>query len=94
VPEEFALAATSEVVLAHVLTGDPEVDELARAGLLGLSNTLWQRTAVEPAAPMGVDIEADELAFFPSFTGPSPPTWRSPRARPTRSSTATSPGAA
>lgn len=70
VPEEFALAATSEVVLAHVLTGDPEVDELAEAGLLGLSNTLWNRTAVEPAAPMGVDLETDEIAFFPLLYWP------------------------
>jgi hypothetical protein len=58
------------VVLAHVLTGDERVDEVAAAGLLGLSNTLWNRTAVEPAAPMGVDIESDEIAFFPLLYWP------------------------
>ena len=68
--EEFALAATEQVALAHVLTGDPEVDELAQAGLLGLSNTLWSRTAVEPSAPMGVDLETDEIAFFPLLYWP------------------------
>jgi hypothetical protein len=68
--DAFALEATEQVVLAHVLTGDPEVDELAAAGLLGLSNTLWSRTAVEPAAPMGVDLETDELAFFPLLYWP------------------------
>jgi hypothetical protein len=68
--ENFALAATEQVVLAHVLTGDAEVDDVAEAGLLGLSNTLWRRTAVEPAQPMGVDIETDEVSFFPFLYWP------------------------
>jgi hypothetical protein len=71
--EAFALAATSEVVLAHVLSGDPEVDRIAQAGLRGLSQTLWQRTAIEPAAPMGVDVETDELSFFPLLYWPLTP---------------------
>jgi Domain of unknown function (DUF4159)/Aerotolerance regulator N-terminal len=68
--DAFALEATSSVVLAHVLTGDAQVDEMARAGLLGLSDKLWQRTSIEPMMPMGVDIEADELAFFPFLYWP------------------------
>ena len=69
-PEDFAIQATSEVVLAHVLTGDPQVDEVTAAGLLGLSQTLFRRTSIEPAAPMGVNIETDELAFFPFLYWP------------------------
>ncbi len=68
--DDFAIQATSSVVLAHVLTGDPKVDEMAQAGLLGLSDKLWQRTSIEPAMPMGVDIEKDELAFFPFLYWP------------------------
>ncbi len=68
--DAFALEATGSVVLAHVLTGDPQIDDMARAGLLGLSDKLWQRTSVEPMMPMGVDIEADELAFFPFLYWP------------------------
>ncbi|EYD77318.1 membrane protein, putative [Rubellimicrobium mesophilum DSM 19309] len=68
--DAFALAATEQVVLAHVVTGDREVDDLAEAGLLGLSNVLWARTAVEPAQPKGVDIETDELSFFPFLYWP------------------------
>ncbi len=68
--DAFALAATENVVLAHVLTGDAQVDQIAQAGLLGLSQTLFQRTSIEPAAPMGVDIETDELAFFPFLYWP------------------------
>jgi Domain of unknown function (DUF4159)/Aerotolerance regulator N-terminal len=68
--DAFALEATGSVVLAHVLTGDPMVDDMARAGLLGLSDKLWQRTSIEPMMPMGVDIEKDELAFFPFLYWP------------------------
>jgi hypothetical protein len=68
--ESFALEATTEVVLAHVLTGDAQVDEVARAGLRGLSETLYRRTSIEPAEPIGVNLETDELAFFPFLYWP------------------------
>lgn len=68
-----AIAATSEVVLAHVLTGDPEVDDLAHAGLQGLGQVLNFRTSVEPAEPMAVNLETEELAFFPFLYWPIAP---------------------
>ncbi|MBN8631695.1 MAG: DUF4159 domain-containing protein [Rhodobacterales bacterium] len=68
--DDFALEATTAVVLGYVLTGDPQIDEMSRAGLLGLSDKLWQRTSVEPMMPMDVDIEKDELAFFPFLYWP------------------------
>ena len=71
--ESFAVRAASEVTLAHVLTGNEEVDEVARAGLRGLSDTLYFRTSVEPALPTGVDIERDALAFFPILYWPVTP---------------------
>ncbi|MCE5973475.1 DUF4159 domain-containing protein [Sinirhodobacter sp. WL0062] len=61
---ERAIAAASNVVLAHMPTGDPEVDRIALAGLQGLSDTLFARTAVEPSEPMTLDIERDDLALF------------------------------
>ncbi|WOI57101.1 DUF4159 domain-containing protein [Palleronia sp. LCG004] len=67
---EFAIKATSEVVLAHVLTGNAEIDGIAEAGLEGLSRTLFARTSIEPADPMGVNLETDELAFFPFLYWP------------------------
>ena len=70
---DFAIAATSELVLAHVLTGNTQVDDIAQAGLLGLSDTLYFRTSVEPTAPMGIDLEHDELAFFPLLYWPITP---------------------
>ncbi len=71
--DPFAIAATSDVVLAHVLTGDDRLDQLAQAGLRGLSDTLFFRTSVEPADPMGVDLETDELSFYPMLYWPITP---------------------
>jgi hypothetical protein len=68
-----AIAATREVTLAHVLTGNARVDEVAAAGLRGLSRVLFQRTSVEPAEPMAVDLERDELAFYPLLYWPVTP---------------------
>ncbi len=71
--DEFALAATTEVSLAHVITGDARVDEIAEAGLQGLSDTLFFRTSIEPAPPTAVNLETDELAFFPILYWPVTP---------------------
>ncbi len=68
--DAFALAATTELVLAHVLTGDPETDRLAEAGMRGLSQRLYERTSVEPGEPIGVDLETDDIAFFPFLYWP------------------------
>ncbi|KIN74639.1 N-terminal double-transmembrane domain protein [Sulfitobacter guttiformis KCTC 32187] len=68
--DEFALAAVSELTLGHIITGDARVDEIALAGLTGLSDTLFFRTSVEPSAPMRVNLETDELAFFPILYWP------------------------
>lgn len=68
--DDFALNATSQTVLAYVLTGNAETDAVSQAGLRGLSQTLFARTSVEPAEPIGVDLESDELAFFPLLYWP------------------------
>lgn len=65
-----AVEATRGVVLAHILTGDDRVDDIADAGLRGLGDQLWRRTSIEPEAPMGVDLERDELAFYPFLYWP------------------------
>ena len=68
--DALAILATSEITLAYVITGDARIDEISHAGLQGLSYTLWQRTSVEPADPIGIDLEASELAFFPVIYWP------------------------
>lgn len=68
--DDRAIIATSEVVLAHVLTGDPRLDDMARDGLRGLGRVLSFRTSVEPAEPIGVNLETDDLAFYPVLYWP------------------------
>ncbi len=78
--DAFAIRATKDVVLAHVITGDDRLDEIAEAGLRGLSLALFQRTAVEPADPIAVNLETDELAFFPILYWPVTPDQPTPSA--------------
>ncbi len=68
--DELALQATLDTRLAYVRTGDPRVDQASEAGLAGLSHILAARTSVEPAPPLGIDIETAELAFFPLLYWP------------------------
>jgi len=70
VSDKQAMDATFDTHLAYIVTGDSRVDEVSRAGLIGLSRTLRMRTSVEPKAPIGVDVERDELSFFPLIYWP------------------------
>jgi len=56
--------------LAYVITGDAQVDATSKAGLLGLTQILASRTALEPGEPAGVDLARDELAFYPLLYRP------------------------
>ena len=68
--DDFALQALQKTRLAFVVTGDLETDNMSRAGLVGLSEVLHLRTAIEPGPPMGVNVEADDLALFPLLYWP------------------------
>jgi hypothetical protein len=69
-PDDFALKASLKTRLAYVVTGDAEIDRTSEEGLSGLSKVLRARTALEPAEPMGVDLDKDELSFFPILYWP------------------------
>ncbi|HEX6442128.1 MAG TPA: DUF4159 domain-containing protein, partial [Stellaceae bacterium] len=66
----FVVKATSELRLAYIQTGNSEVDAISRAGMVGLTSTLNRRTAVETAEPLSVNIESDDLIFFPLLYWP------------------------
>ena len=68
--DRFAIEATSAVHLAYVETDDPQVNRVAEAGLRGLGLRLRERTSVEPGAPMALNLETDELTFFPFLYWP------------------------
>ncbi len=63
--ENFDIKYASAFYLAYIKTGDTELDSLTRQGLESLSNTLTQRTSVEPRGVVGLNPEKDNLNFFP-----------------------------
>jgi hypothetical protein len=72
----LAVKATSKVHFAYVITGDAATDDTSRRGLIGLGKFLTQKTAVEPGEPFAVNIETDEIAFFPMIYWPVLPNAR------------------
>jgi hypothetical protein len=68
--DEFALRASLETRLGYVLTGNSTVDQVSLAGLTGLSTVLLERTALEPGGPIGLNIDSDDIVFFPLIYWP------------------------
>jgi hypothetical protein len=71
--DQFAMQAALDTRLAFVLTGDQQVDDISMAGLSGLTDFLAQRSSVEAESPMAIDIERDEIVFFPLIYWPVMP---------------------
>jgi hypothetical protein len=67
-----AIQATGKVTFAYVLSGDAATDAVSRQGLSGLGKFLIARTAVEPGEPIAVNIQSDEIAFYPMLYWPVP----------------------
>lgn len=65
--------AALDTRLAYVITGLPDLDEMSKEGLTGLGNALKARTSYEPQEPMGVDLDHDDLAFYPLLYWPMDP---------------------
>ena len=68
--EDFAKANALETRLAYVITGDPEIDKVSEEGLKGLGSVLRDRTSVNTGDPQGINIERDEIVFFPLLYWP------------------------
>lgn len=76
--DRFAIEASGSTRIAYVVTGSNDIDSVTHAGLVGLTNALNRRTAVEAGEPMGIDLESDELAFFALIYWPITPDQASP----------------
>jgi hypothetical protein len=76
--DDALIAAANATRLAYVKTGLSDVDSIALSGLKGLSQALRERTAIEPADPVGVDIAKDELTFYPMLYWPIDPKMEKP----------------
>ncbi len=68
-----AMKAALDTRLAYVKTGLADVDDTSEAGLTGLGLVLRARTSYEPKEPIGVDLEHDDLSFFPLLYWPMDP---------------------
>lgn len=62
-PQDIALA--SEPYLAYIMTGDGTRDSMAQAGLEALAQTLTNRTSIEPAGVIAINIENDDISLLP-----------------------------
>lgn len=71
--DDFALKAALQTRFAYVLTGDAEIDRISEEGLKGLNTILLDRTSVDPGEPAAVNIERDEIVFFPLLYWPVRP---------------------
>jgi hypothetical protein len=76
--DEFALRNTLQTRLAYVETGDAQVDQTSRQGLVGLGNVLVERTSVEPGEPVAINLDRDEIVFFPLIYWPILPDAQAP----------------
>ncbi len=71
--DAFDLKAALDTRLAYVVTGVSDVDAMSKAGLVGLGTALSERTSYTPLEPVGVNIEKDDLSFFPLLYWPMDP---------------------
>jgi hypothetical protein len=71
--EPSDMKAALDTRLAYVVTGLSDVDEISRAGLNGLGLALKARTSYEPQDPVGVNLDRDDLSFFPLLYWPIDP---------------------
>ncbi|MBN9237559.1 MULTISPECIES: DUF4159 domain-containing protein [Phyllobacteriaceae] len=68
--DQQAIDAATVTRIAYVLTGNSSIDAVSRAGMGGLTRFLREKTALEPGDPTGVNIESDDLAFYPLIYWP------------------------
>ncbi len=68
--DRLAMEAVSQTRFAYVRTGDNKIDATSLAGLKGLNLALNQRTSVEAGAPRMIELEKDDIVFYPLLYWP------------------------
>jgi hypothetical protein len=76
--DELAMQAALQTHLAFVRTGNSEIDDTSEAGLKGLGLIVNDRTSVSLADPVGVNIESDDIVFYPMLYWPVDPDAQAP----------------
>ena len=67
---DMAMQAALNSRLAYVKTGDAEIDDTSKSGLRGLTAYLVDRTSANLAKPDAIDIEQDDIVFYPMLYWP------------------------
>jgi hypothetical protein len=73
VSDQDALKYSSQTYLAFVPSSSSQLNEQTQDGLETLSAALKEKTSVEPAGVVQLDLEKDELNFFPFIYWPITP---------------------
>lgn len=68
--DQSAMQATLQTRLAYVKTGDVDIDQTSEKGLNGLGLIMADRTSAILGDPVGLNIETDELVFYPLLYWP------------------------
>ncbi len=76
--DQAIVALTETTHLGYVLTGVDQVDTVSKEGLAGLTAILLERTAADIGDPVGIDLETDDLTFFPVIYWPITASQRTP----------------
>lgn len=73
-----AMQAALQTRLAFVKTGNSDVDLTSEQGLKGLTFIVTERTSANVGDPIAVDIEADDISYFPLLYWPVLPDAQAP----------------
>ena len=64
------IALVEDMHLAYITSPSDRVNRITERGLLALGQTLNNRTSIEPASVIALDIERDDLTLFPFIYWP------------------------
>lgn len=65
-----AIRYANDLHLAYIRSSSSRINDDSKAGLTNLSAQLIERTSVEPHGVVGLNIERDDLSFFPFIYWP------------------------
>ena len=68
--DDFSMMGALQTRFAYITTGDGAIDRVSEQGLKGLNQVLRDRTSVDPGDPVAVNIERDDVVFFPLLYWP------------------------
>ncbi|OLL41848.1 DUF4159 domain-containing protein [Bartonella henselae] len=68
--DETAVQAAGATHLAYIITNNSEIDATSKSGLEALSQFIAERTMLSPGSVTAINLEKDELAFYPLIYWP------------------------